>query len=71
MINTRKIKGRMAEMGLSQRDVAEAIGVAQSTLNQKINKIRPMDLEEAEKICEKLKIPFSKFDEYFFYHGVA
>ena len=44
MVNSRKIKGRLVELGLTQKDVAEKIGVAQPTVNQKINNIRPMDL---------------------------
>lgn len=67
MINTNKIKGRMAELQLTQRDVAESLQIAQSTVNQKINNVRPMDLEEAEKICNLLKIQPTEFQLYFFY----
>ena len=43
MINTNKIKGRMAELQITQKDVANSLGLAQPTINQKINNIRPMD----------------------------
>ena len=46
----------MAELQLTQKDVAKVLNIAQSTANQKINNIRPMDLDEAEKICDLLKI---------------
>lgn len=67
MINTNKIKGRMAELQLTQKDVAASLGLAQPTINQKINNIRPTDLDEAEKLAELLKIPEEDFAIYFFY----
>lgn len=67
LINTLKIKGRMAEMQITQKDVAVELGIAQPTANQKINNIRPMDLEEAEKLSIMLKIPPGEFGTYFFY----
>ena len=66
MVNSRKIKGRLVELGLTQKDVAEKIGVAQPTVNQKINNIRPMDLQEAEAIADLLKRSPREFVEYFF-----
>lgn len=35
LINTNKIKGRMAELQLTQKDVAKVLNIAQSTANQK------------------------------------
>ena len=67
MINTNKIKGRMAEMRITQKEVAIELGIAQPTANQKINNIRPMDLEEAEKLSKLLKISPQEFGAYFFY----
>ena len=66
MINTGKIKGKMVEMQITQRDVADKLEIAQSTLNLKINNRRPMNLNEAEKICELLIISANEFGEYFF-----
>lgn len=66
MINTRKIKTRMCELGLTQKDVAEALHIATPTANQKINNIRPMDLDEAENLTKVLKIDAGEFAEYFF-----
>lgn len=66
MINTSKIKGRLAELGLTQKDVADALQIAQPTANQKINNIRPMDLDEAEKLSILLKISPEEFQTYFF-----
>lgn len=66
MINTGKIKGKMVEMQITQRDVADKLEIAQSTLNLKINNRRPMNLNEAEKICELLNISANEVGEYFF-----
>ena len=68
MINTNKIKGRMAELQLTQKDIARSLGIAQPTANQKINNIRPMDLNEAEKLSNLLKISPEDFGTYFFYN---
>lgn len=67
MINTNKVKGRMAELRLTQKDIANSLGLAQPTVNQKINNIRPMDLDEAEKLSNLLNIPPEEFAVYFFY----
>lgn len=66
MLNSKKIKGRMVELGVTQKDIAKSIGKAAPTVSQKINNLRPMDLEEAEKIAEILKISTGEFGIYFF-----
>lgn len=66
MINTNKIKGRMAELELTQKDIAKMLNIAQTTANQKINNVRPLTLVEAEKLCEILEISPSEFNIYFF-----
>ena len=68
MLNTNKIKGRLVECGLTQKDVAKALEIAQPTANQKINNIRPMDLNEAEKLAGLLRIKPEEFQAYFFTH---
>lgn len=66
MLNINKIRGRMAELRLTQKDVAEALGIALPTANQKLNRVRPMDLDEAEKLASLLKLQDNDFGEYFF-----
>lgn len=66
MINTLKVKARMVEFGKTQKDIGEALGIAAATVSQKINNVRPMDLSEAEKLCEILQINPDQFGEYFF-----
>lgn len=71
MINTNKIKARMAELGMTQKDLAAYLGIAVATVSQKLNNIRPMTLNEALKIADLLRIEDSKFREYFFSSTVA
>jgi predicted transcriptional regulator len=66
MINTRKIKGRMQELGVLQADVAKTLGLAEPTVSQKINGKRPMDLDEAKKLAQMLNIDKCDFGAYFF-----
>lgn len=66
VINTGKIKGRLAELGLTQKDVATTLGIALPTANQKINNIRPMDLTEAEKLASLLRLKSEEIETYFF-----
>lgn len=66
MINTNKIKGRMRELSITQSEVAKALNIAQPTANQKINNVRPFDLDEAEKLARLLQIDSGDFGNYFF-----
>lgn len=66
MLNVNKVRGRLAELRLTQRDVAETLGIAQATASQKLNRVRPMDLDEAEKLAVLLKIDNAQFGDYFF-----
>ena len=66
MVNSNKIKGRMKELEITQADVAKALKIAQPTANQKINNIRPFDLEEANILAKLLNISPEEFGVYFF-----
>lgn len=66
MVNANKIKARIVELGLTQKDLAKALGVALPTINQKINNVRSMDIKEAFIIADVLQIPDEDFREYFF-----
>lgn len=66
MINTNKIKGRMREKEITQAQAAAFLGIAQPTFNQKVNNVRTMDLDEAEKLCLLLDINDNEFGKYFF-----
>lgn len=66
MINTLKIKAKMVEFDITQKKLAQALKLSQSTINLKLNNSRAMYLEEAEKISVLLKIPSNEFSDYFF-----
>lgn len=66
MLNIDKVRGRMAELRLTQKDVAQALGIAPATASQKLNRVRPMDLDEAEKLAVLLRLENEDFGEYFF-----
>ena len=66
MVNTDKIFNRMKEVGVSQVDIAEVLGLARPTVSQKLRNVRPMFLDEAEKLSELLKIDSQDFGSYFF-----
>ena len=71
MLNVPKVRGRMRELGITQKDVATALGVACPTASQKLNRIRPMDLDEAETLAKLLRLEDSEFGVYFFPDVVA
>ena len=59
-----KIKGRMAELGMSQRAVAKELGLSIRSYNLKINGKRPFTIPEAEKLIVVLSLENPA--EYFF-----
>ena len=71
MINSQELKRRMKQQAMRQQDLANELGIRQSSLNLKINNLRPMMLHEAEIIAEVLNISNSDFGYYFFWTGVA
>lgn len=66
MLNVDKVRGRLAELRLTQKDVAKALGIAPATASQKLNRVRPMDLDEAEKLASLLQLEDNQFGDYFF-----
>lgn len=65
-MNSAKIKGRMVELGLQQKDIAIAWKCAVPTVSQKLNGIRPIDLEEAGILGRLLKLSKEEYYLYFF-----
>jgi transcriptional regulator with XRE-family HTH domain len=61
----------MVELGITQKDIANALGVATSTISQKINNVNPMTVREAFIISEILNIPDYQFKDYFFNNRIA
>ena len=71
MLSSEKLKARMKEKGITQKQIADVLGVAPPTISQKLNGIRPMDLNEAKTIADELEIDSADFGIYFFASEVA
>lgn len=59
------IRGRMAELRICQRDVAQMMGISVQSFNRKINAKRAFTVGEATKLCDILDIPSHKRAEIF------
>ena len=66
MINTELLKQRAKELGIRQKDIADTLGLQQSSVNLKLNNQRPMTIDEAETIANLLSISDDMFASYFF-----
>ena len=64
-VNTELLKKRMKRLELTQAELAKELGMAQPTLNQKLNNIRLFDIEEVAKLARLLGIARSEIGVYF------
>ncbi len=51
-----RLRGKIVEAGISQRDLAARLGMSKNTLSNKINSRTPFNLDEAITICDILGI---------------
>ena len=63
-LETRKEK--MKELGMTQNQLADILGIARPTVSQKINGVRMFTFPEAKMLQPILNIPDSEFCAYFF-----
>jgi transcriptional regulator with XRE-family HTH domain len=73
MVNARKIKGRLVELGLTQKDVAAkgCWDCALPTVSQKLNGVRPIYIDEANALAKLLKLTELEYYEFFFADEIA
>lgn len=71
MVNSRKIKARLIELGFTQKDLADVIGCRATSLNLKINNKRPMTLRDADRIGKFLSLSDQDYYYYFFAPDIA
>lgn len=71
MVNSKMLTKKIKECGMSQKVVAESLGIKQPTLSQKINNQRPFFVDEAVAMAEILGISGDDFGSYFFANTVA
>lgn len=56
MLDSNKLKGKIAEAGLTQRELAKKAGMSENSLYNKINGRRDFGAREIVAICEILNI---------------
>ena len=71
MPNSRKLKARILEKGLTIKSIADLMKLTAYTLGRKISGKTPMTLAEAWQLMEILEISDMEFKSYFFDHQVA
>jgi len=64
--NHSKLLGKIKECGITQAELAEAIGINKSTLSSKLNGHFSFTVKEMIAISEKLSIPKTEISSYFF-----
>lgn len=70
MVSSEMIKARIRERNMTQKVIADEMGISQATLSLKINNERPLYLDEACQLAEILGIK-KEFFAYFFAKKVA
>ena len=66
IFNNSKVLGRMREMGLTQAQTAEAIGISSSALAFKLKGERYFDQDDIRQLVDVLKVPADQIQAYFF-----
>lgn len=63
-----KLKGYRVMAGLTQKDMAEALGISPSAYNQKENGTININIDESKKLYEFIrnKLPNVNFEDIFF-----
>lgn len=56
MLNKNLLKGAIARAGITQRQLAENIGMTPNTMSSRMQGVSHFDTEEIDKICNVLKI---------------
>lgn len=64
--NYSKLLGRIRECGLTQEQLAKAIGKNKCTISAKLNNQFSFTQDEMDDICRVLDIPNEEIGEYFF-----
>lgn len=64
--NYAELLGKIKARRMTQKELADAIGVNKATLNLKLNGKGSFTTEEIDSICRVLDIPNNKIGDYFF-----
>lgn len=73
MVNERKIKGRMVELGLTQKDIAseDVWNCSLPTVSQKLSGVRPIFLDEANALAKLLRLNEMEYYDFFYADEIA
>ena len=66
MFNKLKLKGKIAESGLTQAEIAEKIGISAQSLNAKVNGARPFNADEIQKLIPAISLTNEDLVSIFF-----
>lgn len=61
-----KLLGKIREEGMTQADVATAIGLNPATLNAKLKGKSSFTSDEIMDLCKRFEIPTTEISAYFF-----
>lgn len=56
MTDTREIRSKMTLLEITQRQLADLMGMSVTTLNKRLQNKSPFNLDEVEKLCAILRI---------------
>ena len=68
MTDGNKIRGRLAEIGMTLSEFAENMGFSRPTARRKVDGEVEFKAPEIKRACDVLRIPFSEIETYFFNH---
>lgn len=66
MINTRRLRGKIVEKGMTYEGVADMMGISSCTFGRKMRKVSDMTLSEAELLVDILDIRRTELADIFF-----
>lgn len=67
-MNLRKLKGKITEVGLQHKDISakDCWNCALCTVSQKLRGVRPITLDEAKSIGDRLSLTPQEYYDIFF-----
>lgn len=66
MFKKLKLKGKIAESGLTQSEIAEKIGISAPSLNAKVNGARPFTIDEVQRLVQAINLTNDDLISIFF-----
>jgi len=66
-----KLRGRMIEMGVTQADIAKALGVSKQAVSKKFTGSCGFSQKDILKICDLLDIAIEEIGSFFYAQEVA